>query len=426
MNRASELLEKVYNEEVLSAPEAEELELLLKDKNHYEDMAFEALLRAEFSPRVNAKSVVSKIIKSKNKQTANQVVNTLKKRQDIKTKPLPWKPLLFIAAACLAIGFFALFQNFQQSKLGTNIHYTKIDESQIFITRNGQNIDAPILQSGDTIITKGHIDVQRSLEDGTLLTFSPQTQMTLKEENLNWQLGLNNGKIKLNVRPQKGSLQVNTKDVNVLVVGTRFSVEQLINGSRISVTEGKVKVKLLGTEEVITLLAGDDIVATDNKVISSNKILKTTTVFEINPNNGSKKQLHVGQLQEQENQKCFSGVVGETSAGSKARIIFIRDFNGLFKHQDGLKLKFRYWLGHKGYWLGIWMRSDANLKTAYTSINNLRYNQWTEVEIPLSQLVPKDTNKKFSTGDIISSLQIQTDGNPETQLFISELSVISE
>jgi transmembrane sensor len=97
------------------------------------------------------------------------------------------------------------------------------------------------VQAGEPI-RSGAVDrMILSLEDGSRIEMSAQSELRLESASDGVLLRLNQGRMVVEAaRQQGGHLYVEARDITVAVVGTVFFVEAQPSGARVAVLEGKV------------------------------------------------------------------------------------------------------------------------------------------------------------------------------------------
>src|SRR5262245_2363219 len=106
------------------------------------------------------------------------------------------------------------------------------------------------VKAGQSLRTNGGAGSVLVLADGSRVEMRSESELSLVRADDGVTIRLNTGGVIVNAAKQhNGSLYVQTKDVNVSVLGTVFFVAAEKEGSRVAVIEGEVRVKQGGTEK---------------------------------------------------------------------------------------------------------------------------------------------------------------------------------
>jgi len=115
-----------------------------------------------------------------------------------------------------------------------------------------------VLREGERIRTAKDSGAVLTLTDGTRIEMSERAELSLDRGFRGTTIRMDGGRIIVEAAKQeKGRLYVATDDCLVSVVGTVFSVNSGLKGSRVSVLEGEVRVARGGSTDV--LLPGDQV-----------------------------------------------------------------------------------------------------------------------------------------------------------------------
>jgi uncharacterized protein (TIGR03435 family) len=112
------------------------------------------------------------------------------------------------------------------------------------------------LQDGEVVRANGS-GAMLKLVDGSHIELRGDSKLSLERVDDGVRIQLNDGDVIVNAAKQHGHLYVQTRDVNVSVVGTVFLVKTEETGSRVAVIEGEVRVQQGTTEE--KLLPGQQV-----------------------------------------------------------------------------------------------------------------------------------------------------------------------
>ena len=390
------------------------------------------------------RGIFEEILSESSDKTASGVMATLKARNQPKPdfnsirrrEKAGYYPVIFAVAALLVISFIIIF-NIKKIDDQT---VASIDSSDGIITlkRHGKEthlkVDS-ILKSGDEIVTNEDSSVQIKLEDGTGLAIEESTSIAVNKNAGAWELKLSAGTVKTKVSPQKKTFKMTTPALQVQVVGTEFTVTHVNGISTVSVFEGIVKTTSLFDGKTVTLTAGHSFSANSEKVIHDTS--KEKIIFSEDFESGKIKAnlSYVTPILSKNapwgNNSKWT-VETQVSTHPQPKKYEVRgplwrdDKNGLFKYKKGMKLKFKYWLNEHSFWLGVWMRVDRKNQNLYTSIENPAVKRWAEITVELSELTSKLDNSTLFPGAIINRLNIQTNPDPKSVLYIDDVRVVEE
>ena len=185
------------------------------------------------------------------------------------TRAFNWSPRAFAWAlaptlALLAI-FFFVYRAFWQVPPGVRAEVRSIDGSAYRISDAGdrQLAAGDKLLEGDRVRTGsgGHAVLQ--LADGSTVEVNERSLLGLGARGKNTTIALDNGAVIVQATHRTaGHLYVETPDCRVAVVGTVFSVNSGIKGSRVAVLEGSLHVTHAGTDTLMH--AGEQVTTSEN------------------------------------------------------------------------------------------------------------------------------------------------------------------
>ncbi len=261
---------------------------------------------------------------------------------------------------------------------------------------------AAAIQPGQTIETRGSESTTvLAYDDNTSIVLGNDTTFTI-EKAAQKQLALEAGSLAANVSPQPASkpMRIVTPHAEIQVVGTRFSVETERDHTKLSVTEGKVLIRLIQQEDGrwTEVPAGRYAIAqpATQKVVVNN-IPDLPKTWSEDFENGLPAGWRLGKLVKE---SCCKGTKYSARAKQVQDVFQIRtptkrsEGEGLFQiHPDThvhliLKVK-----GHAVVSLFMSTRSDGPV-TQYGSFvfpeldKIIKKNTWYQVSIPISAFQP--------------------------------------
>ena len=165
---------------------------------------------------------------------------------------------LFLAAAAIVLfGIFISVLSNQEAPIIANI--TKASQT-VSVVRNDKNFslskDDSILQ-GDLVYSEGEFEI--SYPDGSVLKLEQDTSLVLeREDNGGKTINLKNGEFLADITPQNNKLKIYTKQAELTVLGTVFTVSALEDKTSLQVSEGKVRFgKLKASAYFVDVEAGN-------------------------------------------------------------------------------------------------------------------------------------------------------------------------
>jgi FecR protein/Protein of unknown function (DUF3352) len=170
-------------------------------------------------------------------------------------------------AACLALLFFSFFayKAYWQTPPGVRAEVQSIDGSADGISDAGdrQLSAGDQLKAGEQLRTRGGAHAVLRLSDGSTVEVNERSVLGFGARGHNMTLSLDNGAVIVAAaKRDRGHLYLKTPDCRVAVMGTVFSVNSGIKGSRVAVLQGSVQVMHAGMDTLVH--AGDQISTNDN------------------------------------------------------------------------------------------------------------------------------------------------------------------
>lgn len=180
-----------------------------------------------------------------------------------------WRPQTWgwAAAACAAVLVSGLFvyRAYWQVPPGVRAEVRSVDGSVYRVTNGGEHAlgMGDTIGEGDHLRTSGGAHAVIGLSDGSTVEVNERSALSVGARGRDMTVSLDNGAVIVQAAKRtQGHLYVKTPDCSVAVVGTLFSVNSGIKGSRVAVLQGTVHVDRAGTDT--TLSAGDQIATSDS------------------------------------------------------------------------------------------------------------------------------------------------------------------
>jgi ferric-dicitrate binding protein FerR (iron transport regulator) len=169
------------------------------------------------------------------------------------------------ASLAMAAGALFVYQAYWQVPPGVRAEVQSIDGSASLITDSGDRLLSPgaLLHEGDVLRTSGASHAVVRLADGSTVEMNERSALGFRARGHNETLDLDRGALIVKAAHRKsGHLYVQTEDCRVAVIGTVFSVNSGIKGSRVAVLQGAVEVRHAGVRSMVN--AGNMFTTTDN------------------------------------------------------------------------------------------------------------------------------------------------------------------
>lgn len=171
--------------------------------------------------------------------------------------PLRWKPVLAMAATLLLVAGLWKWPLIHQyiTMDGSHLATIRSIDGSLYLVNENTVTPMPAsaaLASGQRVRTAKDSQARIELADGSVVEMASRSEFCVKK---NWDgLGimLDRGQIIVQAAKQHGHMVVTTEDCQVSVIGTVFSVNHGLKGSRVSVMEGKVQVKHGRQSDLVT------------------------------------------------------------------------------------------------------------------------------------------------------------------------------
>jgi hypothetical protein len=178
----------------------------------------------------------------------------------------PWAWGWAAAAACLlAVASLFVYRAYWQIPPGVRAEVVSIDGST-YVTTYGtdrQLATGSKIGDGDLVRTTGSSRAVLRLSDGSTLEMNQRTRVKIGARGRNMTVALNQGAVIVQAAHRtSGHLYVKTPDCRVAVVGTIFSVDAGLKGSRVAVLQGAVHVAHAGVDSMLN--PGDQLTTSDN------------------------------------------------------------------------------------------------------------------------------------------------------------------
>jgi hypothetical protein len=181
-------------------------------------------------------------------------------------KPQIWG--LAAAVACvLAVVMLFVYRAYWQVPPGVRAEVVSIDGAAFASGVGGdrQLVAGAKIGDGEQVRTTGSSRAVLRLSDGSVVEMNQRSRFGVLARGRNMTVALNQGAVIVQAAHRTtGHLYVKTPDCRVAVVGTVFSVDAGLKGSRVAVLQGAVHVVHAGMESVLN--PGDQLVTSDNLV----------------------------------------------------------------------------------------------------------------------------------------------------------------
>jgi uncharacterized protein (TIGR03435 family) len=203
----------------------------------------------------------------------SESVHPIQESLTVESKTLPskwrWQAVaLTVAAAAVVLGLFVGIPAIRNSNRAIDVHaVVESADGGLFRVSGGQPLQTgEKIEAGDIVRTDGGDGTALALADGSRVEMRAQTALSLEHAGDGVRIRLDNGGVIVTAAKQRnGHLYVQTKDVNVSVVGTVFLVNAEETGSRVAVIQGAVQVQQGSTSK--KLLPGEQL-ATNPSMVS--------------------------------------------------------------------------------------------------------------------------------------------------------------
>lgn len=170
------------------------------------------------------------------------------------------------AAACvLAVTMLFVYRAYWQVPPGVRAEIVSIDGSAYVSSGGADHQLAPgaKIGDGDQVRTTGNSRAVLRLSDGSTMEVNQRSRFDIAARGRNVTVALNQGAVIVQAAHRtSGYLYVKTPDCRVAVVGTVFSVDAGLKGSRVAVLQGAVHVMHAGVESVLN--PGDQLATSDS------------------------------------------------------------------------------------------------------------------------------------------------------------------
>jgi hypothetical protein len=169
------------------------------------------------------------------------------------------------AAFVAAVAMVFVYRVYWQVPPGVRAEVLSIDGTA-YVSGNGSDRQlAPGAKIGDgeQVRTTANSRAVLRLADGSVVEMNQRSRFGINARGRNTTMALNQGAMIVQAAPRtSGHLYVKTPDCRVAVVGTVFSVDAGLKGSRVAVLQGAVHVVHAGVESVLN--PGDQLATSDN------------------------------------------------------------------------------------------------------------------------------------------------------------------
>jgi hypothetical protein len=169
------------------------------------------------------------------------------------------------AVAVLAVSMAFVYRVYWQVPPGVRAEVVSVDGTA-YVSADG--VDRPLaagekIGDNELVRTTGESHAVLRLSDGSVVEVNQRSRFGVLARGHNLTVALNQGAVIVQAAHRtSGHLYVKTPDCRVAVVGTVFSVDAGLKGSRVAVLQGAVHVMHAGVESVLN--PGDQMATSDN------------------------------------------------------------------------------------------------------------------------------------------------------------------
>ncbi|MCM8533830.1 MAG: FecR family protein [Lentisphaeraceae bacterium] len=380
--------------------------------------------------------VIKEIETKSDQKNTDAVMDYIRKKEGtsvLEESPVNIKSIVYKVIALAAFLTLALVVPGKiMAKVKTDSFATLSDlNGPVTIVRNGKGIDGERgveLYEGDVVKSDGQAEI--TLVDKSTIRLLFNTEIKMSKDKDDWSIDLNKGVVDLVVTKQKGTFGVNSAAMNVVVVGTEFSLDYFSGSSHLKVKEGHVRAKPVTAKSFVDVYRGQELSSNKKNLdYDPRKIQKwmfadfekSLPEGDLYGNIKSTKNIPLGN-----NSEFAIEAVKTDVMGSKVmKGVYLINKRGVFTYKKNQYVRFKYWMNEHGHWLGVFMRSELDKITAYGSKKPV-FGKWQEVEFSMEEILPKVENKPFKYGDVITHIHLMTDGSNETEFYIDDLSIIQK
>ena len=261
----NELLEKLKSGE-LSTEENKRLINVLQStegrSDFFKNCLFTSTLQDVLSEDPNSIDILKK---SHNTSTHSPIIS--------KAKPYRSKASVYAAfsgiAALLLLGLFFAFQYQTKDSLSSPIGFVSLVNNNVWIQRESLRFKAVkgyTLKSGDKINTEKDAFISFTYIDQSNIDLGASTQCELSKGFKNKRVHLKTGKLYADIKPQINSMTLFSNNATTIVLGTRFTLENLKNESQLKLNEGKIRFIRTSDQFTINLHSGQKVSSIDLSV----------------------------------------------------------------------------------------------------------------------------------------------------------------
>lgn len=285
------------------------------------------------------------------------------------------------------------------------------------------------LVAGEAMVVGAH-GAAIAYADGTTLALVPGSRLSFAADTSDRGLlaELASGAIEADVTPQAVDrpLVLVTPEAEVTVLGTRFSLACGDGRTRLSVSEGRVRLTRREDGAALEVAAGQTIVAAPGVALRvAPEVERVLLVRDFEDDalpRGTIGSIAVAPARAG-SQRCLSAADDGQPPVARARVADEDD--GLFVYQAGAELSFAYWTDDRGGALSVYVWN----RTRQTSMGGfelyppqLERGRWARATVDLATLGA--AGEQLREGDLVSEITIQTGLGPAT-LLIDDVRVVA-
>ena len=226
------------------------------DEKNIEEVLRRALPSA---PRAQMEPALDRVLARLRTDRAWTTPQAVAPLEPARATALWWRPAMTVAAAAVLIAAF-IWGGIPWRDQGV---YAVLEAADASLYRISDGNRVPVrtgerIREQETVRSNGGSGAMLALADGSRVEMRSQSELSFERADDGVRIRLSTGGIIVDAAEQRtGHLYVQTKDVNVSVVGTVFVVNAADEGSRVAVIDGQVRVRERNVET--TLRPGEQV-----------------------------------------------------------------------------------------------------------------------------------------------------------------------
>lgn len=378
--------------------------------------------------------VIEEIKNNRDQKNTDAVMDYIRKKEGdshLKESPVSIQSIVYKVVALAAFLILAFIVPGKIAAKGQHIAILSHLNGPVTIMRNGVELDGDkgvAIFEGDIVRSDDQAEI--TLDDRSTVRLLFNTEVKVSKNKQDWSIDLNKGVVDLVVSKQEGRFQVNSPAMNVVVVGTEFSLDYFSGSSHLKVKEGHVKAKPVTAKSFVDVYTGQELSCNKKNLdYDPRKIQKwmfadferSLPEGDLYGNIKSTKTIPAGNMSE----FAIEAVKTDVMGSKVMKGVYLINQRGIFTYKKNQYVRFKYWMNEHGHWLGVFMRSELDKITAYGSKKPV-FGKWQEVEFSMEEILPKVENKPLKYGDVITHIHLMTDGSNDTEFYIDDLSIIQK